>query len=310
MLPMSFSTDTISYIQAHPFLSGWPDAQLVLDRFAPQLSVSLLTALPQWTCYAAGGQPETALPLGAAFALLHMASSVLDDFQDQDTDALWVAWPLERVLTSTLAMVFLSESCLGRLETNAVAKREIIDGFAQGWLLAAVGQNLPVTNSQPVASYWRHAQAKAALGFAVAAWSGVRAASDSEPYQQAAKDYGLALGTLLQIADDCQDFLAAPKAPSPSALSASLPVVIASEQTDHASHGELQRLLGQHDLPTNSEWATSVCALVTAMGGLNKAVAVGKVYEQKAVAALAAFDATRTQELAEYAQSILPAGLA
>jgi geranylgeranyl pyrophosphate synthase len=307
---MSWSADTIGYILAHPFISGWPDAQVVVEQFAPELRESFPIALPLWMCHAAGGQPEIALPLGAAFALLHMASSVLDDFQDQDTAAPWATWPLERVLSSTLAMVFLSESCLGRLETNAIAKREIIDGFAQGWLLAAVGQNLPVTNSQPVASYWRHAQAKAALGFAVAAWSGVRATTDSEPYQRAAKDYGLALGTLLQIADDCQDFLAAPTASSPSALSASLPVVIASEQTDHASHGELQRLLAQSGQPTNSEWASAVCAVVTAMGGLNKAIAVGKVYEQKAVAPLAAFDAARTQELAKYAQSILPAGVA
>src|SRR5262249_23317115 len=157
-------------------------------------------------------------PLGAAFTLLHMASSVLDDFQDQDTEAPWASWSLDRVLTSTLAMVFLSESCLGRLEANAAAKSDVVDGFAQGWLLAAVGQNLPVIASQPVASYWRHAQAKAALGFAVAAWSGVRVVTDAKPALQAAKDYGMALGTLLQIADDCQDFLAAPTAPSPSAL--------------------------------------------------------------------------------------------
>src|ERR1700687_3832053 len=154
---MSWSADVLGYIRAHPFLAGWPDAELILDSFEPKLRISLPTALPLWTCYAAGGNPESATPLGAAFALLHMASSVLDDFQDQDTDDPWSGWPLEKVLSSTLAMVFLSESCLARLETNELAKREIIDGFAEGWLLAAIGQNLPVSSAQPVDSYWRHA---------------------------------------------------------------------------------------------------------------------------------------------------------
>jgi hypothetical protein len=54
----------------------------------------------------------------------------------------------------------------------------------------------------------------------------------------------------------------------------------------------------------NAEWATSVCSLVTAMGGLTKAAAIGKVFEQKAVAALAVFDPMRVNELAEYARAI------
>jgi geranylgeranyl pyrophosphate synthase len=301
---MSWSADVLSYIRAHPFLAGWPDAKLILDSFEPKLRISLPTALPLWTCYAAGGKPESAMPLGAAFALLHMASSVLDDFQDQDTEDPWVSWSLERVLGSTLAMVFLSESCLARLDTNEVAKREIIDGFAEGWMLAAVGQNSAVSSAQPVDSYWRHALAKSSLGFAVAAWSGVRIVTADAKLQQAAKDYGLALGTLLQIADDCHDFVAAPKAQSPSALLASLPVVIASEETDHPSHAELSSLLKADGRPLTNEWATSVCSLVTAMGGLTKAAAIGTVYELKAVAALSAFDPTRVNELAEYARAI------
>ena len=65
---MSWSADVLGYIRAHPFLAGWPDAKLILDSFEPKLRISLPTALPLWTCYAAGGKPESAMPLGAAFA--------------------------------------------------------------------------------------------------------------------------------------------------------------------------------------------------------------------------------------------------
>lgn len=90
---MNWSADVLAYINAHPYLSRWPDARTVLDAFDAQLRQSLPTALPVWTCYAADGLPEQALPLGAAFTLLHMAASVLDDFQDQDTDHPWTAGP-------------------------------------------------------------------------------------------------------------------------------------------------------------------------------------------------------------------------
>ena len=43
---MSWSADVLSYIRAHPFLAGWPDAKLILDSFEPKLRISLPTALP------------------------------------------------------------------------------------------------------------------------------------------------------------------------------------------------------------------------------------------------------------------------
>ncbi len=304
---MSWNAEVLAYIRQHPHLPSWPDAADVLGFFDPKLQNLLPTALPVHTCYAAHGNPKQAVPLGAAFTLLHMAASVLDDFQDQDTDNPWSDWPLDRILSSTLAMVFLSQSCLARLEANEQAKREVIDGYAQGWLLASVGQNLPVRTDAMVASYWRHALAKASIGFAVAAWSGVRIATEETSAQQAAKEYGMALGTLLQIADDIQDFVASLTANSPSALGASLPVILACEQQEQPDHSALVRLMGQERSRQDLEWARAVYELVLNLGGLSITLALGMVYEQKAVAALAEFDPERSSPLIEYARSILPA---
>jgi geranylgeranyl pyrophosphate synthase len=304
---MSWNADVLDYIRQHPHLASWPDADQVLGFFDPRLQILLPTALPVHTCYAAGGSPEQAVPLGAAFTLLHMAASVLDDFQDQDTDNPWSTWQLDRILSSTLAMVFLSQSCLARLEAPEQAKREVIDGYAQGWLLASVGQNQPVQPEAMVASYWRHALAKASIGFAVAAWSGVRIATEDTSAHQAAKEYGMALGTLLQIADDIQDFVAAPTAKSPSALCACLPVILAAEQREQPSHETLLRLLGHERSQQDSAWAKSVCDSVLSLGGLSKTLALGRVYEQKAVEALSAFDSERASPLIDYARAILPA---
>jgi geranylgeranyl pyrophosphate synthase len=302
---MKWSYGVLAYISAHPYLSRWPDARTVLDGFDAQLRISLPTALPVWTCYAAGGSPEQALPLGASFTLLHMAASVLDDFQDQDTNHPWTAWGQDRILASTLAMVFLSQSCLARLDADAASKREILDGFAEAYLLASVGQGRAISPEQPVSSYWRHALAKSSLGFAVAAWSGTRLATDDPALAQAAREYGMALGTLLQVADDFHDFVNASAAPSPSALMASLPVVIAQEERDHPARGRLEQLLSQANTTQDSAWAGDVCDVVIEMGGLSQTAGIAKVYEHKALAALAAFNTERTGELTSYVQSIL-----
>ncbi|MCC7358085.1 MAG: polyprenyl synthetase family protein [Anaerolineales bacterium] len=303
---MSWNNAVLAYIHQHPHLANWPDSREVLGFFDAKLRTLLPTALPVHTCHAALGDPALAVPLGAAFTLLHMAASVLDDFQDQDTDNPWSAWTLDRILSSTLAMVFLSQSCLAQLDTGERVKREVIDGYAQGWLLASVGQNRPVQPDELVASYWRHALAKASIGFAVAAWSGARIATEEPRAHQAAKEFGMSLGTLLQIADDIQDFIAAPTAKSPSALSASLPVILASERREHLDHAALVHLIGQEHPRKDSEWAKSVYELVLSLGGLSKTLELGKVYEQKAVAALAVFEPDRTAPLIAYARSILP----
>jgi geranylgeranyl pyrophosphate synthase len=234
-----------------------------------------------------------------------MAASVLDDFQDQDTDHPWTAWGLDRVLASTLAMVFLSQSCLARLDAAPAEKREILDGFAEAYLLASVGQSLTISPDRPVSSYWRHALAKSSVGFAVASWSGARLVTEATGQAQAAREYGMALGTLLQIADDFQDFVNAPAARSPSALLTSLPVVIAQEDRDHSAHGRLAELLSRSDTVRAPGWAKDVCDIVIEMGGLSQTAGIAKVYEHKALAALAAFDTGRTRELANYVQSIL-----
>jgi geranylgeranyl pyrophosphate synthase len=301
---MSWNDQVLAFIRQHPYLASWPDAPVVLDAFDESLRVLLPTALPLHTCHAAGGDAEQAVPLGAAFTLLHMAASVLDDFQDQDADTPWTGWSLDRALASTLSMVFLSQSCLARLEADGPAKREILDGYAEGWLLASVGQNEPVDPRRMTSTYWRHALAKAAIGFSVASWSGVRLATDDAAIQQAAREYGMALGTLLQIADDIQDFLAAPDARSPSALAACLPVVLACERADHPARARLAERLAKSQ--QDAAWARAVYDLVLELGGLSRALATGKIYEQKALDSLSAFNAERSSALADYVGAILP----
>jgi hypothetical protein len=46
--------------------------------------------------------------------------------------------------------------------------------------------------------------------------------------------------------------------------------------------------------------------LVLSLGGLSKTLALGRVYEHKAVEALSAFDPDRASPLTDYARAILP----
>ena len=86
-----------------------------------------------------------------------------------------------------------------------------------------------------------------------------------------------------------------------------MPVILASEQREQPNHSALIQLVGQERSRQDSEWAKAMYELVLSLGGLSKTLALGKIYEQKALAALAEFDPERSLPLINYARSILPA---
>lgn len=302
---MNWNIAVLDYIRQHPFVGHWPDASIVLSERESALAEYLPVSLPVQMCEAVGGDPEQAIPLGAAFTLFNLASEVLDDFQDQDTDYAWTRWPLERVLTSTLAMTFLAQSCLARLEADPETKREVLDGYAEVGMLAAVGQNSIADAPHPsLQHYWHHTQAKSGIVFAVGAWSGARLATADTTALEKARDFGLALGTLIQIMDDCHDFHSVCDRNVTHELWASLPVMVAQENRQHPAHAEFTTLLQQSKKHPNG--GQSLYQLTIDMGGVTGALALGKVYEHQALMALNRFDSARCSVLVDYVRRILP----
>lgn len=292
----------LAYIEAHPYLSRWPDAQAVLSGYEYPPTAEPMPALPMLCCQAAGGYRASAVPLAAGFTLLNLASEVLDDFQDQDPGMPWARWPPNRVFMATLALIFLAQSCLSRLETEEAALREIIDTYAQIGLVSSVGQNIPRPGQVlSLEDYWVHVQAKSGLVFSVGAWSGVRLTTSEKVPLVAARDFGLALGTLSQIVDDCQDFVASTASFHPTEYFTSLPVILALEHNDHPHHHELVQLVGR-PAQGDARWHKDIRDLVIEMNGLGAAFGVAKVYEQKALPALSQFERKQCVELHEYVQ--------
>lgn len=278
---------------------------MVLGERESALAEYLPVSLPVQMCAVAGGDPEQAFPLGAAFTLFNLASEVLDDFQDQDADYAWTSWPLERVLTATLTMIFLAQSCLARLEADAETKREILDGYAEVGMLAAVGQNAIADASQPTLKrYWHHVQAKSGIVFAVGTWSGARLATTDTTTLEKAREFGIALGALIQIADDCRDFRAACDSATPHELCASLPIIVAHQNRQHPAHPDFMALLQQSTRKPND--GQSVYQMAMEMGGVTGALALGKAYKHKALMALDGFDSTHCGALVDYVRRILP----
>lgn len=302
---MNWNTAVLNYIRQHPFIGHWLDASVVLGEREAVLVGYLPTSLPLQLCQAVGAQPERAIPLSAAFTLFNLASEVLDDFQDQDTDYVWSDWPLERVLTSTLAMMFLAQSCLARLEADNETKRDILDGYAEVGVLAAVGQNALADSAQPsLQRYWHHTQAKSGIVFAVGAWSGARLATTDTTTLERAREFGLALGALIQIADDCRDFRAACDSATPHELCASLPIIVAHQNRQHPAHSDFMALLQQSTRKPND--GQSVYQMAMEMGGVTGALALGKAYEHKALMALDGLGPTHCGALVDYVRRILP----
>lgn len=308
MIPDKISalfTQTYRYIAEHGLAEwGWPDVQAaVVARQEVFMADRPMYAnvLPILTCMALGGEAETAVPLAAAWTLYDLASDIFDDLHDQDgKDWPWNHWTPSRALNVGLGVLAAAQICLARLVARPDIRGDITLSWGQTFALAARGQ----AHSHSVCSsddYFRHTVAKSGLVYAAVARAGARLATDNEHALDQMHAFGLALGMLIQLKDDCRDLDAPDLVSDVSAGVYSLPLLYGLAQTESPHHGALQAQLAQ---PTPDVMA--VYQILEAMGAIRHTLTLARAYQQKALAALAAFPAAQTVHLSAYVAGFFP----
>jgi octaprenyl-diphosphate synthase len=288
----------------------WPDlaraVEWALERDAQQgerRQIAML--LPVYACYAAGGEPVAALPLGAGWRLLTLASALLDDLVDRDKpDALWAQWADARALHVGLGLIFAAQSALARLPDSVLGPvLRLVSGYL---LIMTHGQATPNTELTAT-SYLRHSLAKAGMFAAAFAQAGACLATPDPRARQALFDFGLALGAIQQLTNDLFDFDKPFRTSDLARQHLTLPVIYALSRAVGSPDGACLPALFERRLTWEETDWTEFRKLLERLGVRPYIARLTAVYIAKAERALSVFPPDRTTAL----RILLPAaGLA
>jgi geranylgeranyl pyrophosphate synthase len=227
--------------------------------------------LPLLVYLAIGNQEHSkAMPLAAAWALYLAASHLLDDAQDSGH--------FQAVNHGVMALG-LANVALAQLEVNEDGLRDILDAVGRVAALGANAQSseLERENIPSRTDYFRNIIGKAASIIATGVWIGGRLATDETETLSLLKEFGLALGMIIQISDDCLDL-----AEDLTDGIYTLPVIEGLLMTAHPEYPELKCLVDQK--PLQSSVAKEVVDLLDEMGALTVSRRMVRAYQAQAAA--------------------------
>lgn len=191
------------YIQQAAALDDWP-------ALRQELTLSLtgqphfLLALPLLTCQSAGGAPEKALPVAAAWLSFHHGAHLLDKDCGQER---------RKSANADLAagLIFAGFELVKAIPDSA-ARLKILDLFSANGLHSARGkgmfqavQDAPETADARLERYWQAVILKSGSIFSAGAAAGAATATDRQDVLDALGEFGTCLGVILQVIDDCRD---------------------------------------------------------------------------------------------------------
>ncbi len=180
-----------------------------------------LADLPALACYAGGGYPDQAAPIGAAWWLMRLAAKLLDDAEDGDAGER----PAELVNLAT-GLIFAAQLSLDELESWGLSSGEvgrIGRELSLAGLRACTGQHADLLGAERIDtiepdSWLTIATSKSGGPLGWATWAGATVAGVSPAVADHYREYGAQLGVLLQVADD-YDATWRPDAPSDATMS-------------------------------------------------------------------------------------------
>jgi geranylgeranyl pyrophosphate synthase len=285
----------------------WPQLHCAISAYERRSEAGEMMAyfytLPILSCMTVGGRVEQAMPLAAAWILYDLASDIFDDLQDQDKpDAPWQQWSADQAMLVGVGALFAAQLGIAFLTVPDRARAEIQRAIADAGLQAARGQSLSV-HSYSVSDYFQRTVANTGIVFATMAWAGARIHTEDSKHLSALYDYGLALGMLLQIWDDCMDLSPAAAVSDLARGNYTLPILYALAQTEHPCHGRLASLVHGQGLVT-LEARVEVVQLLHEMQAWPFVMAMAKAYEQKALVAVERFSHEQTIFLRGYVERL------
>lgn len=280
----------------------WPQFESILAAWTKAredpLTVSF-DVFPALACQAAGGDPSRGIPLAAAWLCFVIGARVFDDLQDEDGPGE-AGFPtgVQAALPVGLYALGAASTALSHLLLEPEALADVLNAFGKAQALAASAQGERLDLAErSVEGYFANVAAKTGLILATGAWAGARVSCQepSLPLLDAFYQYGLAVGMMTQILDDCRDLA---KVDLPAGIY-TLPVIYALSQRKHPSHRRLLALLDAFE--PDADWARQTMSVLEGMGAVAWSLDVAAVYQAAAVKALGAFPEQQVAPLLSYA---------
>ena len=162
--------------------------------------------LPLLTCEATGGDPAHAIPIAAAWHLLHCAAHLLDDVEDQALEP-----PLDpaRVVNWATTLTFAAQLLLLRSARWGVSTDRVLalsQTFNAASLCICAAQDADLAAGQEgnlsLDDYWRIAGAKGGAPLALACRAGAMLGTQPQTEVDIYATFGYHLGVLMQLGDD------------------------------------------------------------------------------------------------------------
>lgn len=279
----------------------WPDVRSIVENYRDiqsERSRPALTLLPILTCVATGGEASKAIPLAASWLLYRIAARILDHIVDQDNrDAPWAHWSMERALNVGLCLTFAAQLCLSRLEVSGATRRRVDEAIAQALMLVSQGQANPPLEAS-LEQYFEYILLKTGVAYATFARAGVQIHSRDKILLQATYDYGYALGMSFQIKNDLADILSPTAEMRDAAMGIqTLPYILARYScVEHHEYRCLVKLL--HERP---EWTetdrNAIRRILIDMGVIAQCSVITREYMDKGRTALNVLPSDQTATL-------------
>jgi geranylgeranyl pyrophosphate synthase len=158
-------------------------------------------------CQAAGGQPQMAEPVAAAWTLLSTACHLLDDLADGDRPDSWVhQHGLGATTVAATGLMTTAWQLIGTLRACGVddaTTQELTDTLQRDFLQVCMGQLADINKREPrLADCWRINALKSGVFFAMASWAGARLATADRTRLHHFYTFGYHVGMLIQLAND------------------------------------------------------------------------------------------------------------
>lgn len=172
-----------------------------------------VVVLPLIACQAAGGSPEQAVPVAAAWRALHIAARLLDDAEDGDIRH----WAQDeqasaRIINLGTGFIGIANLALAQADKTLSAEQRLTlsQRFNQTMMVMAGGQHLDLLPEgvTGLEAYWRHIQGKSGAFFGLAVQGGALCAITDKEALDRYYEFGYNLGVMLQLINDLNGFFA------------------------------------------------------------------------------------------------------
>jgi geranylgeranyl diphosphate synthase type I len=227
--------------------------------------------LPLLTCEATGGDPAHAIPVAAAWHLLHCAAHLLDDVEDQAVEppldpARVVNWAT--ALTFTAQLLLLRPARWGLPAGRALA---LSTAFNAASLRICAAQDADLAagpeGDLSLDDYWRIAASKGGEPLSLACRAGAMLGTQPQTQVDIYATFGYHLGVLVQLGDDLRALWTPRGRGDLTTAGRALPVVYALSVASPEARAHLRSLL--HRAPDDPAVLHELQAALADQGALH-----------------------------------------